>query len=71
MIHVICTDNSTFPSIFPLKVYSESKNIPFFLTASFVNSGYALFYNIYIYKKCLDKNIAATLAQKGINEKSE
>jgi hypothetical protein len=54
MIQVI--NNSTFPSIFPLKVYSESKNIPFDLTASFVNSGYVLFYNIYI-RKFLDKKM--------------
>jgi hypothetical protein len=54
-------NNSTFPFIFPLKVYSESKNIPFGLTASFVNSGYVLFYNIYknIYiRKLLDKKMA-------------
>ena len=70
MIQVICTDNSTLPSIFPLKVYSETKNIPFVLTVSFVNSGYVLFYNI-CKKKFLDKKIAATLAQKGIYLKTK
>jgi hypothetical protein len=59
MIQVI--NNSTFPFIFLLKVYSESKNIPFGLTASIVNSGYVLFYNIYIniyIRKFLDKKMA-------------